>query len=70
MAREKWIYGKKDDTKHDGYHSYLKRRALSEDEIIDFWTSVWPEIVEAVHDEEMTERLRHIRDTFNLDLDA
>lgn len=48
MAVEKYIYGKHDEGHHVGRRANWKAQLNSEEEIIDFWMNVWPELVEAV----------------------
>ena len=48
MSNEQYIHGKKDDGKHDGRYSNVRRLAESDEEIIEFWAAIWPELVEYV----------------------
>ena len=44
---EKDIHGHHDSGHHEGRYSELKRIAETDDQIINFWIEVWPELVEA-----------------------
>lgn len=48
MGNEQYIHGKKDDGKHDGKRANIRHMAESEEEIIEFWKVVWPELIEYV----------------------
>lgn len=45
MSQEKFIEGKHDDGKHDGRYASVRHLAETDEEIIEFWMSVWPELV-------------------------
>ncbi|MBU6501190.1 MAG: hypothetical protein KGJ90_05440 [Patescibacteria group bacterium] len=46
MSAEKFINGKHDDAHHEGLRSTVRREAESEQEIVDFWSWAWHEIVD------------------------
>jgi hypothetical protein len=46
MSVEKYIHGKVDEGKHEGKASEVRRLAETDEEILDFWRTVWPEIFE------------------------
>jgi len=68
MSEKESIRGKVDNGKHEGKRSEVLRKLETEQQIIDFWAEVWPELVE-LHRGDIVE-LPEVIEKGNFDLDA
>ena len=44
MATERYIHGKQDNSNHDGRYASVHHLAETDEEVIEFWEEVWPEL--------------------------
>ena len=48
MSNPESIHGKVDSGHHDGMYASVRHLAETDEEVIDFWMNVWPELVNYV----------------------